>query len=255
MTDVWLPRRLLYAPFQLLESSDVDPDAVEAQTVTLSALSGCSHPPVDLAALVACCPALGTPHSDHAAHAASAHVPAVHTGAPSLVFARALEDATLLELRWVYSRLAAPPEVITGSTAAARWHVPQASSTPRFFQFSAPILPGMAVFFDEPSGMLQVLVVTLTGYIYRLSFAAPDYFAAEQLPDAAITEYRIAHLNVVDEYGQIFPGRLRTFPEQVHAVDPGSVMVTCDDGSIVKLEQTRSRQSGSGFECMSCFMY
>lgn len=251
MTDVWLPRRLVHAPFQLLAPGDAQDAGVDANadvdTIPLRAYT--THPTVKISALLKDSPGLGTPHSDYAAHAASAVAPATSLlapDAPPVVLARALEDATLLELRWVHSRLlSSVPEEPDSDPSA--WHIPApCPPAARLFRFEAPLLPGMAVFFDTPSATLQVLAVTITGYLYRLTFASPDYFHVDRLSPDAVSEYPIRAFGVIDQYGQIYSARP---PEQVHVVGPGLVLVTRADGSIIRLEQARSYTSFSGFEC------
>ncbi|PWN52428.1 hypothetical protein IE53DRAFT_367230 [Violaceomyces palustris] len=145
------------------------------------------------------------PH--HAAHAKAYFPSSAHHPKAGFALARAIEDGT-----------DSPP--------------------PRTFIFPAPILPNLGLFADTLSGSLHVVAVTVTGFLYRLSFPLPFLFHTESFPANWSEEYRINALAA----GDVGPkARVAT---EVHVADGGLVLVACGDGVVIKLQQARAADGG-----------
>lgn len=239
MTEAWLPRRLLYAPLEVLNASTADgTDAApeDRQVPT-------SHPLLDASAYDRL-QALRTAHSSHASHAATGVLGGSSNFPSAFVLARAIEDATILELRWL--RLTAAgnnalhDESHAAALAAALEEQGTASHTERF-AFPAPLLPSIHIFADHLSDSLQVIATTVTGYLFRLQFHLPDLFHAKSFQAGWATEHRIGAVAGIDERGRWMSGRLL---DSINAANASLLVATCDDGSVVKIEQGRNAHSG-----------
>lgn len=152
-----------------------------------------------------------------------------------VVLARALGDGTTLEL-----------DVVPTSARGASDDFPSTSSssphTSRLYEFPAPILPDVALF--RESSALYVVLVTITGWLYRLRFPLPGGFHPTNLPHDWALERRITSL--ADHEPRNLGAKA---PTLVHAADPGIVLVACKDGSVIKLEQRRRGGAYAGESC------
>lgn len=250
MVIPWVPKKLAFAPLEVLNTGDPEgPDAAARLRQVPT-----RHPDIDLASILSRYPHLKTLHSDYAAHAATCTVAGSNEHPSAFFLARAIEDATILELRWLRStglRQYYREGAVTGPEDEARLRLVSAIEevetppAPELFQLPAPLLGNISIFIDALSDTLQVLAVTVTGYLYRFTFSAPDLFHARSLGHGWVSEHRIANLSGWDERGNFSGGRLA---QKVHVVDAGLVLVGCSDGTLIKLEQQRRDESPSGFE-------
>ncbi|TKY90866.1 hypothetical protein EX895_000864 [Sporisorium graminicola] len=114
-----------------------------------------------------------------------------------------------------------------------------ASESARTFLFPAPLLPGLGLFSDPASNRLYVIAVTTTGYLYRLVFSAPHLFHDARLASDWSSEYRIQHIASSDS---VLTTSIRGAANaaQLYVVDSGLALVTCADGTIVKLSRSIS---------------
>ncbi|CDS01320.1 related to nuclear pore complex protein Nup160 [Sporisorium scitamineum] len=122
-----------------------------------------------------------------------------------------------------------------------------ASEPARTFLFPAPLLPGLGLFADPASNRLYVIAVTTTGYLYRLVFSAPHLFHDSRLASDWSSEYRIQHIASSES---VLTASIRGAANaaQLYVVDSGLALVTCADGTIVKLSRSisGSRDSNDG---------
>lgn len=117
---------------------------------------------------------------------------------------------------------------------------PKLSSEPvRTFLFPAPLLPGVGLFADPSSNRLHIIAVTTTGFLYRLVFTAPNLFHDTRLASNWSSEYRIQHIASSDS---VLAASIRGSANaaQLYVVDSGLALVTCADGTIVKLSRSIS---------------
>ncbi|KDN43797.1 hypothetical protein K437DRAFT_257384, partial [Tilletiaria anomala UBC 951] len=247
MSDAWLPRRLAYAPFDVLNHGD--PSVPDVATHLRRIPS--QHPAVDQSSLFARYPGLQTLHSEHAEHAASCTIGGSSAHPSAFFLARAIEDGGILELRWL--KYISNTQHVQDDMRCeqplhpfAEVHVGlSAPSAPELFQFPAPLLADISIFADDRTRTLQLLCVTVTGYLYRLTFKSPNAFHARSLHAGWVTEHRVSGLAGIDEQGRLLNGRIG---QKAIAVHPGMVLVTCNDGTIVKLEQKMGESHASGFD-------
>ncbi|SPO39479.1 related to nuclear pore complex protein Nup160 [Pseudozyma flocculosa] len=214
-----------------------------------------SHPGYNSNSSTSASTSTSSPYSSipehHAAHA-RAYFPSPASGYDAgFVLARAVAGARELELRWcrISSSQGSVPAAATNSRALAKsdtfapsLDALQSGPPPKTFLFPAPLLPNVGLFADRLSGCLYVVAVTTTGYLYRLNFPLPFLFHAASLGPAWSTEYRVSQLAAHDSSsGSAVGSRAAT-----HAFieDAGLVLLTCGDGSIVKLQQVRSGDHG-----------
>ncbi len=262
---MWLPKRLAFAPFEVLNKGDAssyDSNNASSSSARLRTVLAPQHSRIDPAAVTARYPHLRTTHSDHAAHASTCNVGGSCESPSAFFLARAIEDASILELRWLrvtgldtYLRELEDPEQIEGSRPRAEEQYAQlriakaleelaSPPLPELFQFPAPLLPDTHVFVDALTSTLQVLAVTATGYLYRLTFALPDLFHAAELRHGWCSEHKIASVGSWDSAGNFAGGRT---PQNVHFVDAGLIIVSCSDGTLIKLEQHRAQDGSDRF--------
>ncbi|PWZ01373.1 hypothetical protein BCV70DRAFT_198803 [Testicularia cyperi] len=167
------------------------------------------------------------------------------------VLARVVAAGRELQLRWSSlsqthsrpSRMASSSAPDKASSSAGGFSAalnPRLSTEPaRSFLFPAPLLPSLGIFADHSIGALYIIAVTTSGFLYRLSFSVPHLFHDANLSPGWSTEYRIQHLASNDS---ALAASLRGAANaaQVYAVDAGLVLVTCADGTVVKLSQSRT---------------
>ncbi|KAN0062019.1 hypothetical protein ACQY0O_006014 [Thecaphora frezii] len=190
----------------------------------------------------------------HAVHARS-YFPSPASGyGAGFVLARAVADARELELRWcriagsesaasATSLVASNKPTTEGTDSfAASLDAAQSSLAPKTFLFPAPLLPDIGLFADRLAGCLYVVVVTTTGYLYRLTFPLPFLFHAASLPVSWSSEHRVSYLAAADAANPgAAGGRVAT---QAFVEDAGLVLLACADGALVKLQQSRSGSYG-----------
>ncbi|EST06572.1 Nucleoporin [Kalmanozyma brasiliensis GHG001] len=114
-----------------------------------------------------------------------------------------------------------------------------ASEPARSFLFPAPLLPGIGLFADPTPSKLYVIAVTTTGFLYRLVFSAPHLFHDSRLASDWSSEYRIQHIASSDS---VLSASIRGAANaaQLYVIDSGLALVTCADGTIVKLSRSSS---------------
>ncbi|CAO1635930.1 unnamed protein product [Jaminaea pallidilutea] len=165
-----------------------------------------------------------------------------------LLLARSLDDAHLIELSVVlleqYDEL---PLGISETNDPAS----QASHTAQFL-FPAAILPGFDLILDEYSEEVHFVALTATGWLFRLRFTRPGVFTAPNLPYSWSCEHQTSNLNsptekTMSRQGEIAREGKGRHPTLVHVVDSGLVLVACSDGTLLKLEQSRSDEGDGRF--------
>lgn len=139
----------------------------------------------------------------HASHAATCRVSVL--GPHVMALARFLDGTRELEVR------------IVG---------PAEAPAPVRFGFSAPVLPHVGIVEDGASSNLYVLVVTATGYLYRLRVPLTSLLHGHPLPTLWAQEHRMAHFASHETH---------TEATSVHVVDQSLVLVSCADGALVQL--------------------
>ncbi|SNX81972.1 related to nuclear pore complex protein Nup160 [Melanopsichium pennsylvanicum] len=178
------------------------------------------------------------------------------------VLARVVAGGRELQLRWSTIQdqsdaAAADPSsqalARTGDSFAASLDPKLGTEPARTFLFPAPLLPGLGLFADPSSNRLYIVAVTTTGFLYRLVFAAPHLFHDTRLASNWSSEYRIQHIASSDS---VLTSSIRGSANaaQLYVVDSGLALVTCADGTIVKLSQsvpdTRLTNDGSWKEAV-----
>ncbi|KAJ9476533.1 hypothetical protein PHBOTO_000193 [Pseudozyma hubeiensis] len=162
------------------------------------------------------------------------------------VLARVVAGGRELQLLWSSLEDHPPAAGPSSKALTSRQHAfsaaldPKLSSEPaRAFLFPAPLLPGLGVFADPSSNRLYVIAVTTTGFLYRLVFSAPHLFYDSKLAPSWSSEYRIQHIASSDS---VLTASLRGAANaaQLYVVDSGLALVTCADGTIVKLNRSVS---------------
>ncbi|SPO20321.1 related to nuclear pore complex protein Nup160 [Ustilago trichophora] len=161
------------------------------------------------------------------------------------VLARVVAGGRELQLRWSTigdQTAAAGPssKALATKDSFAASLAPKLGSEPaRTFLFPAPLLPGLGLSADPSSNRLYVIAVTTTGFLYRLVFSAPNLFQEPRLSSTWSSEYRIQHIASSDS-GLAASIRGAANAAQLYVIDSGLVLVTCADGTIVKLSRTVS---------------
>ncbi|SJX60691.1 related to nuclear pore complex protein Nup160 [Sporisorium reilianum f. sp. reilianum] len=162
------------------------------------------------------------------------------------VLARVVGGGRELQLLWStlqdQNAAAGPSSKAVASkqnTFSASLNPKLASEPARTFLFPAPLLPGLGFFADPASNRLYVIAVTTTGYLYRLVFSAPHLFHETRLASDWSSEYRIQHIASSDS---VLTASIRGAANaaQLYVVDSGLALVTCADGTIVKLNRSVS---------------
>ncbi|SOV01435.1 related to nuclear pore complex protein Nup160 [Ustilago sp. UG-2017a] len=162
------------------------------------------------------------------------------------VLARVVAGGRELQLRW--STLQEQSAAASSSSKAlatkaqsfaASLNSKLGSEPARSFLFPAPLLPGLGLYADPSSNRLYVIAVTTTGFLYRLVFTAPDLFHETKLASSWSSEYRIQHIASSDS---VLAASIRGVANaaQLYVVDSGLALVTCADGTIVKLSRSSS---------------
>lgn len=162
------------------------------------------------------------------------------------VLARVIAGGRELQLRWSTLQDQTSAAGPSSKAVSSKQHSFAASLNPklgsepaRTFLFPAPLLPGVGLFADPSSSRLHVIAVTTTGFLYHLVFTAPNLFHDTRLASGWSSEFRIQHIATSDS---VLSASLRGSANaaQLYAVDSGLVLVTCADGTIVKLSRTVS---------------
>lgn len=159
--------------------------------------------------------------------------------------ARVVAGGRELQLLWSNlkeSTSAAGPssKVLTKQHSFSASLSPKLASEPaRTFLFPAPLLPGLGMFVDPSSNRLYVIAATTTGFLYRLEFSAPHLFHQAKLASNWSSEYRIQHIASSES---VITASLRGAANaaQLYVVDSGLALVTCADGTIIKLSRSAS---------------
>ncbi len=157
------------------------------------------------------------------------------------VLARVVAGGKELELRWssLQDQATTPAASSKDHSFSNSLHPKLASEPARTFLFPAPLLPGLGLFVDPASNRLHVIAVTTTGFLYRLVFAAPYLFHDSRLASEWSSEYRIQSIASSES---VLAASLRGTANaaQLYPVDSGLALVTCADGTIVKLSRSLS---------------
>ncbi|SPO21243.1 related to nuclear pore complex protein Nup160 [Ustilago trichophora] len=165
------------------------------------------------------------------------------------VLARVVAGGRELQLRWstIEDRTAAAgpssKALATKDSFSASLNPKLGSEPARTFLFPAPLLPGLGMSADPSSNRLYVIAVTTSGFLYRLAFSPPNLFHETRLSSNWSSEYRIQHIASSDS-GLAASIRGSANAAQLYFVDSGLVLVTCADGTIVKLSRTVSGSRG-----------
>ncbi|KAJ1030064.1 hypothetical protein NDA16_000977 [Ustilago loliicola] len=162
------------------------------------------------------------------------------------VLARVVAGGRELQLRWSSIQNQSAAASSSSKALATKGHSFAASLNPklgsepaRTFLFPAPLLPGVGLFADPSSNRLYIIAVTTTGFLYRLVFTAPNLFHDTRLASNWSSEYRIQHIASSDS---VLAASIRGAANaaQLYVVDSGLTLVTCADGTIVKLSRSVS---------------
>lgn len=103
----------------------------------------------------------------------------------------------------------------------------------------------MAVCPERASSKVHVVVMTATGWLYRLCFPLHGNSIGDPTHEGDwATEHRIASIASPNSSSVTTELAGRT-PTSLHAVEAGMILIACKDGTLVKLEQSRTTD-GSG---------
>lgn len=134
--------------------------------------------------------------------------------------------------------------------------------SPQLFLFPAPLLPGFSLIIDKYSAELHFIGATTTGWIYRLRFPLEGLFYASTLAHDWAQEYKCTAFvgTSTGNSASSYNGQASSSTSSIsahnrkatlfHVVESGLVVVACNDGSLIKLEQGRS-DDGDGKFCDS----
>lgn len=182
------------------------------------------------------------------------------SGSSFVILVRAIENAETLELSMI--PLDAPTHDASSELSLGSVSPKSATPPPQLFLLPAPVMSGLSIFLDEYSGDLHVVAVTITGWLFRLRFLMPSVFYSDTLPYDWAQEHKIASLSHLTEDAAAVARRssaegpassspatatLVKLPTLVHVVESGLVLVACNDGSLIKLEQSRSDDGDGKF--------
>ena len=150
--------------------------------------------------------------ASHAWDAATCHVSVL--GDHALAMARVLTSTLDVELR------------LLGT--------PKQEPSPVRFTFPAPIVAHVGLWEDALSSDLYLLVVTVTGFVYRLRIPVACVLRGTALPSTWALEHAVEHMSE----------SVAPTATSVHVIDAGLLLISCADGALIRLQLWHGAEHG-----------
>lgn len=162
----------------------------------------------------------------------------------SFILARFLPKWNQLELRFIQpiSTSTTPSTTTTSSSFTPLLDSLPQSPPPQFFQFNTSIIPNISLIPDSQNDCLYVVLLSRDGILFRLRFNLPYLFNQTGYQSGCDYSYRINSLSTASGGGGGYNA------VKIDALDAGLILVTLQDGAILKLEQNRSSSDQQGYQ-------